>query len=84
MRIKDVFAAAVAVVLSAGPAIAQSTARASAPLDETSSMGGSGLLIIALVVALGIGVRPGSRNGRSLTFIVLFVKWTGARSWLSS
>lgn len=57
MRIKDVFAAAVAVVLSAGPAIAQSTARASAPLDETSSMGGgSSLLIIALVVALGIGI----------------------------
>ena len=57
MRIMDVFAAAVAVVLSASPAIAQSTARASEPLDETSSLGGgSGLLIIALVVALGIGI----------------------------
>ena len=57
MRIKDFFAATAAFALTAAPALAQSATRAVAPLKEQSDMGGgSSLLIIALVVALGVGI----------------------------
>ena len=57
MRIKDFFAATAALVLAAGPAFAQTATRAVAPLENGSERGGgSSLLIIALVVALGIGI----------------------------
>ena len=58
MRINDLFVAAGAFALTVAPALAQATGdRASAPLIEQSDMGGgSSLLIIALVVALGIGI----------------------------
>ena len=57
MRIKDFFAATAAFALTAAPALAQSATRAVAPLKEHSEMGGgSSLLIIALVVALGVGI----------------------------
>ena len=58
MHIKDLFAAAGAFALTVAPAFAQVAGdRASAPLEDASSMGGgSSLLIIALVVALGIGI----------------------------
>ena len=57
MRIKELLAGVTALALSAGPALAQSAARATAPLDDANSMGGgSTLLIIALVIALGIGI----------------------------
>ena len=57
MHIKDFFAGVTAFALTAGPALAQSATRATAPLDEADSMGGgSSLLIIALVIALGIGI----------------------------
>ena len=57
MRIKDFFAATAAFVLAAGPALAQNATRAVAPLENGSEMGGgSSLLIIALVVALGVGI----------------------------
>ncbi len=57
MRINDFFAATAAFALTAAPAFAQSATRAVAPLKERSEMGGgSSLLIIALVVALGVGI----------------------------
>ena len=58
MRIKDLFAAAGAFALTVAPALAQAAGdRASAPLAEHSAMGGgSSLLIIALIVALGVGI----------------------------
>ena len=57
MRIKDILVAAGALAVSTGTAFAQAAERASAPLGETSEMGGgSSLLIIALIVALGIGI----------------------------
>ena len=53
MRIKDILATTAAFVATAGPALA----RAGAPIENQSDMfGGSNLLIIALVVALGIGI----------------------------
>ena len=64
MRIKDFFAAAGAYALTVAPALAQAASdRASAPLAEHSDMGGgSSLLIIALVVALGIGIYFITKN----------------------
>ena len=57
MRINDFFAATAAFALTVAPALAQSASRAVAPLKERSEMGGgSSLLIIAAVVALGVGV----------------------------
>jgi hypothetical protein len=57
MGLKEVFASATAFALTAAPALAQATVeRASSPLEAGSEMGGSSLLIIALVVALGIGI----------------------------
>lgn len=60
MRIKDFFTAVAAFAVIAGLALAQAAqpvTGAAAPLDNASSIGGgSSLLIIALVVALGIGV----------------------------
>ena len=53
MRIKDILTTTAAFVATAGPALA----RAGAPIQNQSGMGGgSSLLIIALVVALGIGI----------------------------
>ena len=53
MRIKDILATTAAFVATAGPALA----RAGAPIENQSDMfGGSSILIIALVVALGIGI----------------------------
>ena len=63
MRIKDFFAATAAFALTAAPALAQSATRAVAPLENGSEMGGgSSLLIIALVVALGIGIYFITKN----------------------
>ena len=64
MRIKDLFAATAAFALTVAPALAQAAGdRTSAPLAESSSMGGgSSLLIIALVVALGIGIYFITKN----------------------
>ena len=67
MRIKDLFAAAGALALTVAPALAQAAggplARTSAPLEDAGSMGGSSsLLIIALVVALGIGIYFITKN----------------------
>ena len=64
MRIKDLFAAAGAFALTVAPALAQaSLARTSAPLEDASGMGGgSSLLIIALIVALGIGIYFITKN----------------------
>ena len=67
MRIKDLFAAAGAFALTVAPALAQAAgdplARTSAPLEDASGMGGSSsLLIIALVVALGIGIYFITKN----------------------
>ena len=57
MRIKDILVAAGALAVSTGTAFAQAAERAGAPLGETSEMGGgSSLLIIALIIALGIGI----------------------------
>lgn len=60
MRIKEVFATVGAFALTVGPALAQAArpvARAVAPLDQASTLGGSSsLLIIALVIALGVGI----------------------------
>ena len=53
MLIKDILATTAAFVATAGPALA----RAGAPIESQNDMfGGSNLLIIALVVALGIGI----------------------------
>lgn len=64
MRIKDIFAAVGAFALTVAPALAQAAGeRTSAPLEDASSMGGSSsLLIIALVVALGIGIYFITKN----------------------
>jgi hypothetical protein len=67
MRIKEILVAAGALAASTGTAFAQAAERAGAPLDDASGMGGgSSLLIIALVVALGIGIyfiTKGDDNG---------------------
>ena len=53
MRIKDILATTASFVATAGPALA----RAGAPIESQNDMfGGSSLLIIALMVALGIGI----------------------------
>ncbi|QGN55184.1 hypothetical protein [Novosphingobium sp. Gsoil 351] len=53
MRIRNTFAAAAGFFATAAPALA----RATAPLEGASEMGGmSTLLIVALVVALGVGI----------------------------
>ena len=53
MRFKDIFATTAAFVATAAPALA----RAGAPIENHNDMfGGSSLLIIALIVALGIGI----------------------------
>lgn len=63
MHIKEFLAGVTAFALTAGPALAQSATRATAPLDDASNMGGgSSLLIIALVVALGIGIYFITKN----------------------
>ncbi len=63
MRIKDILVAAGAFAVSTGTAFAQAAERASGPLGETNEMGGgSSLLIIALVVALGIGIYFITKN----------------------
>ena len=63
MRIKDIIVALGAFAVSTGTAFAQAAERASAPLGETGEMGGgSSLLIIALVVALGIGIYFLTKN----------------------
>ena len=63
MRIKDFFAATAAFVLASGPALGQTATRAVAPLENGNEMGGgSSLLIIALVVALGIGIYYITKN----------------------
>ena len=63
MRINDLFAATAAFALASAPAFAQSAARAVAPLKERSDLaGGSSVLIIALVVALGIGIYFITKN----------------------
>ena len=59
MRMRDLIAAAGALALSATPVMAQSAPieRASAPVEAQSELfGGSTLLTIALIVALGIGI----------------------------
>ena len=59
MRMRDIFAAAGALALSTSPVLAQSASidRASAPVEAQSELfGGSTLLTIALIVALGIGI----------------------------
>ena len=64
MQIRDLFVAAGAFALTAAPAFAQAAAeRASAPLSDQNDMGGgSSLLIIALIVALGIGIYFITKN----------------------
>lgn len=53
MRFKDILAASATFVATAGPALA----RAGAPIENANEMGGmSTLLIIALIVALGVGI----------------------------
>ena len=53
MRIKEILVGIGAFVASAAPALA----RAGAPLENANEMGGmSTLLIIALVIALGVGI----------------------------
>ena len=59
MRIKDILATTAAFVATAGPALA----RVGAPIQNQNDMGGSStLLIIALVVALGIGIYFITKN----------------------
>lgn len=57
MPILKLFAAAGALGLSAAPALAQGVARAAAaPQGHSELFGGSALLTIVLIVALGIGI----------------------------
>ena len=63
MRTKDFFAATAVFALTTAPALAQSAKKALAPLADGSEMGGgSSLLIIALVVAVGIGIYFITKN----------------------
>jgi uncharacterized membrane protein len=63
MRINEFFAATALFALAAAPALAQSTKKAVTPLADGSEMGGgSSLLIIALVVAVGIGIYFITKN----------------------
>ncbi len=63
MLIKDIFASTVAFAVTVAPAFAQSATRAVAPQMERSDLaGGSSVLIIALVVALGIGIYFITKN----------------------
>lgn len=57
MRIKEILGAASALALSSVPAMAQAVERAAEPMDSASGIAGmSTLLIVALVVALGVGI----------------------------
>ena len=60
MRIKEIMATVATLALTVAPALAQAVqpvGRAAAPVDDASSIGGgSSLLIIALVIALGLGI----------------------------
>lgn len=66
MRIKDIFTTVGAFALTVGPAfadVAKPVARAVAPLDQHSNLGSSSsLLIIALVIALGVGIYFITKN----------------------
>lgn len=66
MRIKEILASVGAFALTVGPALAQATrpiARATAPLVADNNLGGrSSLLIIALVIALGVGIYFITKN----------------------
>jgi hypothetical protein len=57
MRMRDTIAAVGALLLSAGPALAQSAQRAAEPVEGQSDLfGQSTLLTIVLIVALGLGI----------------------------
>ena len=57
MRKRDMIAAAGALALSTGTALAQTAARATAPTEGQSALfGQSSLLTILLIVALGVGI----------------------------
>lgn len=57
MRIKELTAAAAALVMSSVPAMAQAVERAAAPAQGSSLFGeGSALLTILVIVALGVGI----------------------------
>lgn len=66
MRIKDIFATVGAFALTVGPAFAEAAkpvARAVTPLEQHSNLGSSSsLLIIALVIALGVGIYFITKN----------------------
>ena len=63
MRIRDLLTAAGAFALTVAPAFAQTADRAVAPVEGASQMAGqSSLLIIALVIALGIGIYFITKN----------------------
>jgi uncharacterized ion transporter superfamily protein YfcC len=57
MRIKEIVGAASALALSSVPAMAQAVDRASESASSANSIAGmSTLLLVALVVALGVGI----------------------------
>lgn len=66
MRINDIIATMGAFAATVGPAFADAArpvARAVAPLDQHSNLGGSSsFLIIALVIALGVGIYFLTKN----------------------
>ena len=63
MRIRDLLTAAGAFALTVAPALAQTADRATAPAEGTSQLAGqSSFLIIALIVALGIGIYFITKN----------------------
>lgn len=57
MQLKKIFAAATALALSSVPAMAQAVERAAEPIASANEMAGmSTLLVVALVIALGVGI----------------------------
>lgn len=57
MRIKEILGAASAFALSSVPAMAQAVERAAEPVSSANGIAGmSTLLLVALVVALGVGI----------------------------
>ena len=55
MRIRDFAAATAAVSLAVAPAMAQAADRTSAPAEEKSELGGTGIILALLAAAAVIG-----------------------------
>ena len=66
MRIMEILSTVGAFALTVAPAFAEAATSAAAPVQDGSNMGGgSSLLIIALVVALGVGIYFIARNNNN-------------------